>query len=147
MTQQVATAKVVEDLVDYDGPQLLLLKTNRSRHMIATAVRVAGMQEPFFGCEITDKTYDSYFDDKVDLHFVFRKAIGKLYYFFDLAESETETLKLTKAKSEDAENVAYWPQIGFFARSHTTKFNRVATSSSLKSYKIDGKWGASDFSH
>jgi hypothetical protein len=32
-------------------------------------------------------------------------------------------------------------------RSHTTNFNRSSEKSSLKSFKIDGKWGASDFSH
>lgn len=147
MTQQVAKAKIVEDLVDYDGPQLLLLKTNRNRHMVATAVRAPDMEEPFFGCEITDKTYDSYFDDKVDLHFAFRRAIGRAYYLFDLAASKSDEVNLIKLKAEDAEKPAYWPHVGFFARSHTTKFNRVAASSALKSYKIDGKWGASDFSH
>jgi hypothetical protein len=147
MTQQVATAKVIEDLVDYDGPQLLLLKTNRNRHMIAAAVRAADMDEPFFGCEVTDKTYDNYFDDRVDLHFVFRRAIGRFYYLFDLSKSEHDTVKLIKMKSDEAENPSFWPQVGFFARSHTTKFNRITAVSALKSYKIDGKWGANDFSH
>jgi hypothetical protein len=92
MTPLAKTAKVIEDLVDYDGIQLLLLKTNLNRPMFATAVRRPDMEEPFFGCEITDKIYDQYFDETADLHFAFARAVGKKYYFFDFASAENGQL-------------------------------------------------------
>lgn len=147
MTNRATTAKLVEELVDYDGPQLILLKTNRGRHMLAVGVRAEGFDEPFFACEVTDKVYDSYFDDKVDLHYVFTRALGKQYYAFDLAKVDNHTVALGKVSSEAANNPAYWPKVGFFSRSHTTTFNRTAAVAPLKSFKIDGKWGANDFSH
>src|SRR5258708_133335 len=61
MTIRAKTATVTEELVDYDGLQLLLLKTDRKRHMLAMAIKREKMDEPFFCCEITDKVYDSYF--------------------------------------------------------------------------------------
>jgi hypothetical protein len=147
MSAYANTARVVEELVNYDGPQLLLLKTNRNRHMLATAVRHQGMEEPFFGGEITDKTYDRYFDEKADLHFALDRAIGKNYYLFDFSGAKDDTVKLQRVKPEDVSNPGYWPQIGFFSRSHTTAFNRAQIAFTIQSYKIDGKWGASDFSH
>jgi hypothetical protein len=147
MTALTKTAKVVEDLVDYDGPQLLLLETNRNRPMFATAVRRQNMDEPFFGCETTDKIYDQYFDGTADLHFAFVRAIGKRYYFFDFAAAENDTVNLQKANNDEAENPAYWPQVGFFSRSHTNQFKQIERSGTTKIYKIDGKWRANDFSH
>jgi hypothetical protein len=141
------TAAVVEDLVDYDGPQLLLLKTNQSRHMLATAVQHAPMREPFFSCEITEKTFDQYFDEKVDLHFAFRKAIRGIYYFFDLAECCDNSVDLKRASKVEVEDGSLWPEVGFFSRSHTTPFNKGSVSDSTKIFKIDGRWDASDFSH
>ena len=147
MSRHATTAKVIEELVDYDGPQLLLLKSNRSHYMLATAIQRQDMDEPFFGCELRDKTYDLYFEQKADLHFAFARAFGRNYYFFDLAEADKQTVKLTNAKTTEVDNLAYWPQIGFFARSHTTSYNRAPTTASTRSFKIDGVWAANDFSH
>ena len=62
MTPLAKTATIIETLVEYDGPQLLLLKTNRGYNMISVAVKDQRMGEPFFGGEINDKTYDGYFE-------------------------------------------------------------------------------------
>src|SRR5215831_8742778 len=97
MSVRAKTAELVEELVDYDGLQLLLLKTNRKRHMLAMAIQREGMDVPFFCCEITDKVYDSYFDEKADLHFAFQRAIGKNYYFFDLSKAVGNAVELEKA--------------------------------------------------
>jgi cold shock CspA family protein len=134
------------DLVEYEGPQLLLLSTNRKRYMFAMAVARADMQEPFFGCEVVDKVYEQYFQEKADLHFVFNRALGKAFYLFDLADATNDVVSLKKATADEAQNPDYWPQIGFFARSHTTEFNRPAAGSSTRKFKIDGKWGSTDFS-
>ncbi len=85
MKAYAKTAALVEELVDYDGPQLLLLKTNRKHYMLAVAVKRPQMSEPFFGVEITDRVFEQYFAQEADLLFAFRRAIGQQYYFFDEA--------------------------------------------------------------
>jgi len=37
--------------------------------------------------------------------------------------------------------IVYWPQVGFFSRSHTTYFNRTAVIGETKTFKIDGRLG------
>src|SRR5215468_4611178 len=140
MTIRAKTAEIIEDLVDYDGIQLLLLKTDRKHYMLAMAIQRDRMDDPFFGCEITDKIYDSYFDEKADLHFAFRQAIGKKYYFFDLSKKVDNYVQLEMATNDDTENSFYWPQVGFFSRSHTTPFNRPSFEGETKTFIIDGRW-------
>jgi hypothetical protein len=147
MSARASSARIVEDLVDYDGPQLLLLKTDRNRHMLAIAIKRDGLSEPFWGCEIRDKTYDGYFAQKLDLHFAFTHPFGNTYYFFDLALAENYAVKLVTAQPREADNPAYWPKVGFFARSHTNPFNLSRVVAATRSFKIDGKWAANDFSH
>jgi hypothetical protein len=106
-----------------------------------------GPLKPFFGCEITDKIYNDYFDQTADLHYAFQRAIGKNYYFFDLSSAKDDTVALQKAKPDEIDNAAYWPQVGFFSRSHTTRYNRLVASGEVKTFKIDGRWGTNDFSH
>jgi hypothetical protein len=147
MTVQTKTATVVEELVQYDGPQLLLLANDRGRHMFAVAVRHSPMKEPFFSCEVGDRAYDRYFAGTADLHYAFQQAVGNRYYFFDLADSGDGKVRLERATASDVESSAYWPKVGFFSRSHTTSFNLSVKASAVRHFKIDGKWGASDFSH
>ncbi|KQT05874.1 MULTISPECIES: hypothetical protein [unclassified Bradyrhizobium] len=147
MTAQAKTAKVVEDLVDYEGPQLLLLKTNRKFHMLAVAIQREGFESAFFGCEVTEKVFETYFDEIADLNFVFQRAYGKNYYFFDLSSADNGEVALQKASVDDSQKPEYWPQVGFFARSHTSPLHRSKRAGSTKTFKIDGRWGADDFSH
>ena len=145
MTPLAKTANIIETLVDYDGPQLLLLKTNRGYHMISVAVRNEHMAEPFFGCELNDKTYDGYFEQTWDLHYTFRHAVGHRYYLFDAAEISGHDVKLATVSDDQSIKNSYWPQVGFFSRSHTTAFNKIRRAASEKTFRIDGKWDASDF--
>jgi hypothetical protein len=142
------TAKIEQTLVEYDGPQVLLLKSSSKRHMIAVAVTRPGYEHAFFTVEISDKTYDKYFEGTADLHFVFKQAAGGSYFFFDEATATADNeVVLVKAKPGEVEDAALWPKVGFFSRSHTNSFNRAVRPTSLQCYSIDGKWGADDFSH
>jgi hypothetical protein len=148
MSAAAQSATVVEELVEVDGPQLLLLRSNRNRYMLAMAIgQCEGMRSPFFGSELTDKVYEAYFDQRADLHYAFVRAIGQSYYLFDLDKADSDgVVLLSRVKAENARNPDYWPGIGFFARSHTTQFNRPLASGDTQTFKIDGKWGTNDFS-
>ena len=140
-------AKIDEVLVYYDEPQLLLLTSDRDVHMIAVAVRGVDMQRPFFSCEMQDKVFERYLDGKADLHYVFKEARRNLYYFFDLEGEIDSWVSLRKATNAEVDNDAYWPKVGFFSRSHTTRYQlRPAFDDSVQEYKIDGNWEARDFS-
>lgn len=148
MTISVRSATVADELVSLDGPQVLLLNTNRGRPAFAVAICRPGMKEPFFACEATDKAAEKYFQGKADLRYVFLQAAHKAYYFFDLAEEKDDTVSFVRATPEEASNPSFWPDVGFFSRSHTSSFRRAITSNlTIQTYKIDGKWGANDFSH
>jgi hypothetical protein len=148
MSASAKSAMIVEELVEYDGPQLLLLKTNRSRYMLAMAIGLwEEMGSAFFGCELTDKVYEQYFDQRADLHYAFVRAMGQSYYLFDLDRVDDHgTVELNRVSAENARNPTFWPEIGFFARSHTTRFNRPSAVGDTQVFLIDGKWGANDFS-
>jgi len=142
-------ATLLEYLIEYDGPQLAVLKSDRNRNMLAHAVYRTDMKEPFFGCEVTDKAFDKYFEGTADLNYAFQRAQSSAYYFFDNAfvEGEGDVVKLRAATPDELQHAEYWPQVGIFSRSHTSLFNREKRVTALKTFKIDGKWGASDFSH
>lgn len=146
MTPHVRSAKIVETLVDYDGPQLLALKSDHARHMLAIAVRKRGMDEPFFGAEIPDKAFELYFDETADLYYALRRAVGDKYYFFDLSLARGDTVVLLPAKPEEVSDPALWPGVGIFARSHTTSYLRQKITGTIRKFVIDGKWRTNDFS-
>lgn len=139
--------KIVKVLVYYDEPQLILLKSDRDIDVLGLAVRRPDMERPFFACEVRDRILERYLSQKADLHFAFSQAIGSQYYFFDLGTAVDDKVKFTIAKSEEAKTEAYWPKQGFFARSHTDRYQIADTSTGIrKSFRIDGRWGAQDFS-
>lgn len=147
------SARIVHDLVVYDGPQLELLKSAHDHFMFGIAVDTSivestrHLKSPFFACEARDKVYERYFSQSVDLHFVFAQAIGGEYYWYDLDTSSDAVVSLTKATSEEVTNLSFWPDTGFFAASHTTNYNIAVRGSATRNFNIDGKWVASDFSH
>ncbi len=149
MSYRATTAKLIEYLVDYDGPQLALLVTDRNREMLAHAVYRGDMKDAFFGCEVPEKAYNKYFAGTADLNYAFQRATQNAFYFFDNAfvEGADDVVQLQPATKIELENEAYWPRSGIFSRSHTSQYNRNRPASSTKTYKIDGTWGASDFSH
>ena len=73
MTRIATTASLVGTLVEYDGPQLLALRSDRGFQMLAVAVRRSGSAKPFFGCEFRDSVSSRYFNEKIDLYFAFNR--------------------------------------------------------------------------
>jgi hypothetical protein len=147
-SRRARSATLVEILVFYDEPQLVLLQSSRNFKMLAVAIKHAEMKRPFFGCEISDKYLQKYFDNKADLNYAFDHAIGKAFYFFDLDDGEGDQVSLVRVTADEANTMAYWPKPGFFARSHTSSYNlRTLENSTVQVFPIDGSWSANDFSH
>lgn len=139
------TATVEQVLVFYDEPQVLLLRSSNDLSMIAVAVEeYFDWEQPFYGCEVREKNLKRYMQEKADLHFLFSQAVGDRYYMFDLGHVEEQKMILVTADGGPAAQEKYWPQQGFFARAHTNA--KQHSGLAQKTFKIDGKWGASDFS-
>lgn len=131
-------------LLDYEGPQLVQLSTGKLRRILGVAVPAhEGMENPFFGCAVRDKSYEKYFDGTADLNYVFRNALRNIFYFFDLVS--TKGIKLIRADEKDIQNQSNWPDVGIFSRSHTSDFGLDRPAGSTQTYKIDGTWDTGDF--
>jgi hypothetical protein len=147
-SRSAIAAQILQTLVYYDGPQVLFLKSSRGMDMLAVACDRAGMDYAFFACEIGAKTLRNYIDGVIDLNYSFRvKETGKKYYFFDLTKSDNNSVALKRASSAEVNNEEYYPEAGFFSRSHTADLVLSEAQISVEhAYAIDGTWAAVDFS-
>jgi len=138
------TGRLEEVLVDFDGAQVILIFSAK-RPLIGVAIpSYKGLEYPFFCCAVKDKSFKKYFDGTADLRYVFRTAFRQKYFIVDLAD-DAESLRLFSASKLEVENQDYWPDSGFFSRTHTSDYNTGAAPTAVQTYHIDGQWGATDF--
>ncbi|MEP1230433.1 MAG: hypothetical protein ABJG88_07135 [Litorimonas sp.] len=143
-TAKTMTAKLEEVLLDYEGAQIVLL-ISAKRLILGVAIEdFKGLETPFFCCAVKDKSFEKYINGRADLHYVFRTAFRKKYFFADLKNLNSE-INLIKASNEDLLNENYWPDIGLFSRCHTSDYGIDGEISTTQTYHIDGTWGANDF--
>src|SRR5262245_40778466 len=112
-------AKIKHILVFYDGPQLILLESDRGHPMLAIAVQKEGMQYPLFAAAIIGNQLEKYLQGKVDLNFVFRWTPRNRLYLFDLAKARGLEVDLQRTTELDVKNDTFYPTPGLFSRSHT----------------------------
>src|SRR5215471_18382914 len=103
------TASIVDVLILFDGPQLVFLKSDHNLPIFAVAVEKAGMDQPFFACQVKESTAYNYFEGRADLRYTFLRSVGHTYYFFDLSTAANGTVKLTRIPTEEARKESYWP--------------------------------------
>lgn len=139
------TAYLEQTLVAYDGPQLVLFKSDRGFRVLGLAVDEPTAETyPLLLAEVKDEDFRRYLDQKVDLHYIFRFAAKRLYYGNWAALNEQGWLPLIRPK--DTVPDAYFPDQGFWSRHHTVEYTgTVFASDTLASFAIDGSWDASDF--
>lgn len=139
-------ATFVQTLVYYDGPQVMLFKSDRGFPSVGVAVGEPDEQHyALFVTEMLDATWRRYLAQKVDLRYLFRDG-SKRRYFADWLTLDSQRLALSRA--DDVQNdSSLIPDAGFWARDHTVEVHSGAQSAeSLTSFAIDGTWDASDFS-
>ncbi len=142
------SATLVKTLVVFDGPQVALLKSNRGLDVMAVACDKIGYLYPFFAVEISAKVLRRYLEQRIDLNYVFRvKEAHKRYYFFDWGTMDELEVRLKNASLTEIQDTEFYPEPGFFARSHTVEFDYGhIVPSVVRKFAIDGKWDAADFS-
>jgi hypothetical protein len=141
-------ASLVKTLVLFDGPQVALLKSSRNLDMLAVACTKPGYVYPFFCVEVSPKTLRRYLEQRIDLNYVFRlKEAHKQFYFFDWSNLDGMSVPLKRALISDMQDPDLYPEPGFFARNHTVEFTfEHIVPSAVRTFEIDGKWDAPDFS-
>ncbi len=145
--REATSAKFIQTLVYHDGPQLLLLESDRGLNMLAVAIDRDDMENAFFACEMREKVFNKYIHNKADLGFVFRSTPRNRFYFFSLDDSGDGNIELTPAHANELYNSEYWPGPGFFSYSHTHDIIQGERYPSVsQAYNIDGSWEPSEFS-
>lgn len=146
--KKVRRATLIQTLVFYDEPQLILLRSDRGNSVLAVAVPHPELLHAYFACEVREKTFNRYMQGKADLHFVFTDAMRHRYFLIDLQDDGEDEFEMLPLSKEEAAEPEFWPLPGSFSRSHTRPYEGMPEKpAATKTLKIDGTWGANDFSH
>ena len=145
MARKIASsATLVQTLVFYDGPQVALFKTNTMMHMLSVAVGDLDEGNLFMGIEITRKTFNQYYEGRVDLHFVFTQSLARKAYMFNWSSMDGRTVALRRPTFDEAANEEFIPARGFFEEDHTEAWKEEHFSLATQKLDIAGRWAAND---
>jgi len=128
----------------YDGPQVVLMQSDRGFPAVGVAIEGDGNWFMHFS-EVSDEALRRYMSEKAQLSWLFNEASKRRYLG---AWGEVDEQGWLRVKSvDDIRDESWFPQPGFWARNHTTPFGSMsAASDKVASFAIDGSWDASDFS-
>lgn len=143
------TATLDRVLVFFDGPQVVLFRSDRGLPAIGVSVgEPDGSFYPLFVTEVLDANWKRYASEKVDLRYLFTAGSKRRYFANWNDLGDTGRLALSRAddvSAEEEEDLV--PASGFWVRHHTASAeSRFAVTDQLASFAIDGAWDASDFS-
>ncbi|MBJ7576854.1 hypothetical protein JHC09_03025 [Devosia sp. MC532] len=144
-----AYAKYVQTLVEYDGPQVVLLESNKGGMYICVPIddEISGYDIPFLASGISKKDFTLYLNEYFDLRYLMEKKSTLRTYVFDIAKTKNDYFHLKYIQSVQETREKYIPESGFFSRNHTQKYiNQQESISATHTYFIDGKWTTTDFS-
>lgn len=128
-----------------DGPQIVLLDAPKSK-IIAVAIHRDGMEDPFFGSQVSLEQFRDYLQDRFDLRYILSRPSFKRHYLFDLAGLDDGHVKLQRLKVGEVEE-RYLPDAGLFARDHTEDYaTDFVVADTEETFGIDGSWDLPEFS-
>ncbi len=148
--QRGKRAKILETLVFYDTPQVMLLAIGKDRYAISVAIESDVGELRHLAAEIDGKQLARYRKQHHDLLYLFKFPRWKKWYVFDLMKVTEETVSLLPADTSIYSDEDNLPDGGFFAREHTHESNEYSAGPisvvDRKKYQIDGAWDLGDFS-
>lgn len=140
-------ASFLQTLYSYDGPKLILMKTEGTSLILAVAILDERFDEPFFGVEITRDQFYQLADEEFGVQYVFLKPALRSRFTFDLADlDERPSVNLIPAKLSP-ETIPHLPGRTFFAGDFTEEIALMAETPAKAEERIevDGNWEISDF--
>lgn len=147
MKQDQQSAEVVQILLWYDKPEIILLKTGPIDFVLAVASGVGDNDEDaYVGASMTLAFLADYQAGKFDLRFALSHAIFRRYWRFVYRAGE-KTVSLSRIKKTSELVSKSIPDAGFFSREHSpisvvSKF----VPDAVETFDIDGTWDLGEFS-
>lgn len=139
-------ASIIETLVYYDGPQLVILEDGSDYVILGTAIEKEGMQYPLFCAAALKRHFTNYMLGKVDLRFIYKATPGRRLYFTELPHGTSEC-HLRRATQRELADESVFPESGIFSSVHTHLMkDQTYLENDIQKFLIDGTWEARDFS-
>lgn len=140
------TAKLLQVLLWYDEPQIVLLESQPLQYIVGLAIEKDGAECPFVGASVSIRQLLDYKLQRIDLRYLFNHADIRRWWYFDLAASGDE-IELTRLKGKDPMVLDAAPETGFFSRMHDEIENLpVEVANTAQQFDIDGTWDLGEFS-
>lgn len=135
-------------LLWYDGPQIVLLKADDFRYILAVAADEDERDDLFFGALFNLRQLAAYQAEQYDLRYLLTHPSSRAWFTFSLDTEDTAAINLLKIKKDSPLIRKYLPDSGFFSRAHEEIRAAVkARPSSTERFDIDGTWDLGEFSN
>lgn len=145
--QRGKQADILQTLVFYDTPQVILLSIREDRYAISVAIDADNGELMHLAAEIDKRQLTRYLTQQHDLLYLFRFPKWKNWYVFNLMDANNDSVRLYPADKDLYSNDDNLPEPGFFAREHTDKLDAITkVDVNKKKFEIDGAWDLADFS-
>lgn len=140
-------AKVLQVLLWYDQPEIILLKVGLREYVLAVSSALSDNDEPsFVGAAMTFSRVEEYQEGKFDLRYALAHANLRRYYSFTFTGLEEDVILSKLVKSSDMISVSL-PEPGFFSRDHDDiEVVQHRVPDSVEKFDVDGGWELGEFS-
>lgn len=145
--QRIVTASFEATLMNFEGPQVILLKINVKTYVIA--VNISNLNEKFdyFGSRISEKCLREYLKDRQDLRYTLEVPDRDVHYKFNINHDLSKKIRLSKFEFEFEKHKNYLPEPHFFASDHSEDYSLDNFSfNHTERIYVDGKWEVKEFS-
>lgn len=147
MTKASAEAKVLQVLLWYDQPEIILLKLSSLEYVLAVSSAHSDNEDDLFvGAGMTFSRIEEYQEGKFDLRYALAHANLRKYYTFNY-DGLSDKVTLTKiVKSSDIISSSL-PDSGFFSREHhDIDLVQHKVADAHEKFDVDGGWELGEFS-
>lgn len=150
-----AYAQYVQTLVEYDGPQVVLLESRKGGLFVCVPIdeAVEGFDLPFLAAGVSKTDFKAYLEEAYDLNYLMEYKSTLRTYVVDISKTKhnkkenKEFFSLKFVEKIHADRRKYLPDQGFFARNHTSEYKEPQPEGVIThTYYIDGRWTTADFS-
>lgn len=146
MSRQKTIAKLIQVLLWYDEPQIVLLGLGGQRYVVGVAIEQDDMHSPFIGVEVSVRQLLDYKIQRIDLRYLYMHPDCRKWWLFDLNQDPGE-LSLRRIKADDPRVDSSAPETGFFSRFHEEISGvDLQSADSVQKFDIDGTWDLGEFS-
>lgn len=144
MTKQ--NAKLLQVLLWYDEPQIVLLQPQPLQYVIGLAIDKEDAQCPFVGASVSVRQLLDYKLERIDLRYLFNNADLRRWWYFDLGQPGDD-IEMKRLKGKDQMVLDATPESGFFSRMHDEIQNLpIEVANTVQQFDIDGTWDLGEFS-